>query len=319
MITTKQELVDYALRKLGAPVISIEIDSTQINDRVDEALEFFRDFHYDATERIFLKHKITGTSINVVSSVGFVVGEEVRTPDDVWFKIDSIEGNTIIVNNVYDKLMQPGADLPPATVITGQTSGVVTAVILKTAGDTELLSVPVSDMVTGVVRVIPWGVYGSHTDAYLFDPKYNASIAGFHSVASTSLIYYSQVMSRMSLIDQVLNPIDSLRYNKKMNRVFIDMNWATAKIGSYLLFDCFRVLDPAVYTEIYNDRMLKKLLTAMLKKQWAQNTGKYTNIQLLGGVTVDAATLMAQAEAEIESAETEIRENYELPPIGFIN
>jgi len=319
MITTKQELIEYSLRKLGAPVISIEIDPMQLDDRVDEALEFFRDFHYDATERVYLKHRITGTTITVPSTIGFVKGEITKTNTGIWFMITDIVGNDLIVNNVYTADNQPGADLPPATVITGQTSGTVSAVITKIAGDTELMSVPVSDMVTGVVRVIPWGVHNTNSDAYLFDPKYNAIISGFHSIASSSLIYYSQVMSHMSLIDQVLNPIDSLRYNKKMNRVFIDMNWSSANIGSYLIFDCMRLLDPAVYTEIYNDRMLKKLVTGMFKKQWAQNTGKYTNIQLLGGVTVDAATLMAQAEAEIEATETEIRDNYELPPIGFIN
>jgi hypothetical protein len=64
-VTSRQQLIDYALRKLGAPVIHIAADPTQIEDRVDESLQFFQDFHYDGTERIYLKHQIKGTEIVV--------------------------------------------------------------------------------------------------------------------------------------------------------------------------------------------------------------------------------------------------------------
>ena len=55
-----------------------------------------------------------------------------------------------------------------------------------------------------------------------------------------------------------------------------------------------------------------------MKYNWATNCQKYQGIQLLGGVTIDATTLMAQAVAEIQAAETEIRDAYEEGPIGFI-
>jgi len=60
---TRQELVDYALRRLGAPVIEINVDDDQIEDRVDDALQFYQEYHSDATMRVYLKHQITAADV----------------------------------------------------------------------------------------------------------------------------------------------------------------------------------------------------------------------------------------------------------------
>jgi hypothetical protein len=132
------------------------------------------------------------------------------------------------------------------------------------------------------------------------------------------MIYFEQLMEHITLIDQVLRPIDSLRFNRKMGRVFLDLDWSLANPGDFLIFECYRILDPEEFVAVYNDRMLKKLVTAKIKVQWATNTSKYQGIQLLGGVTIDASTLMQQGIAEIEAAEQEIRDSYQEMPIGFI-
>ena len=61
--STRQELIDYALRRLGAPVIEINVDDDQIEDRVDDALQFYQEYHSDATMRVYLKHQITADDI----------------------------------------------------------------------------------------------------------------------------------------------------------------------------------------------------------------------------------------------------------------
>lgn len=120
------------------------------------------------------------------------------------------------------------------------------------------------------------------------------------------------------MLDQILRPIDSVRFNRKTSKIYLDFDWTTAEIGGFLIFECYRILDPEEFVSVYNDRMLKKLVTAKFKYQWATNCQKYQGIQLLGGVTVDATTLMAQAVAEIESAENEIRDAYSENAIGFV-
>lgn len=61
--STRQGLIDYCLRRLGSPVLEINVDDDQIEDRVDDALIKYREFHSDATVRIFLKHEMTADDI----------------------------------------------------------------------------------------------------------------------------------------------------------------------------------------------------------------------------------------------------------------
>jgi hypothetical protein len=61
--TSRQGLIDYALRRLGAPVIEINVDEDQIEDRIDDALQFYQEYHSDATMRIYLKHELTAQDI----------------------------------------------------------------------------------------------------------------------------------------------------------------------------------------------------------------------------------------------------------------
>jgi len=62
-ITTRTLLQDYCLRRLGHPVIEINVDDEQISDRMDDALEFFAEYHFDGVEKVFLKHEITADDI----------------------------------------------------------------------------------------------------------------------------------------------------------------------------------------------------------------------------------------------------------------
>ena len=63
-ITTRLLLQDYCLRRLGHPVIEINVDDEQISDRIDDALEFFAEYHFDGVEKVYLKHTITQTDID---------------------------------------------------------------------------------------------------------------------------------------------------------------------------------------------------------------------------------------------------------------
>ena len=59
--STRQGLIDYSLRRLGYPVLEINVDDDQIDDLVDDAIQKYQEFHYDGIERVFLKHKVTET------------------------------------------------------------------------------------------------------------------------------------------------------------------------------------------------------------------------------------------------------------------
>jgi hypothetical protein len=245
-----------------------------------------------------------------------MVTETATTSSGCTFTVEAIEGNYLITKAVFKGGIKGGVPVPGETVY-GALSGASSVFVSKTVGNIENGCVTISDMVTGVIRAIPWWHVVSKNN-YMFDPKYQVMVTTFNDLSSSSMIYYSQLMSHIAMIDQVLRPIDSLRFNRKTNKIFLDFDWMEAQIGGFLIFEVYRILDPEEFTSIYNDRMLKKLVTAKIKYQWGQNLQKYSGIQLLGGVTVDASTIMSQAVAEIEAAETEIRDAYELPPIGFM-
>ena len=61
--STKATLKTYCLRALGYGVIDINVSDDQVDDRLDEALQYFAQYHYDGIERMYLKHQITETEI----------------------------------------------------------------------------------------------------------------------------------------------------------------------------------------------------------------------------------------------------------------
>ena len=60
---TRQQLKEYCLRQLGAPVIEINVDDDQLEDRIDESIQLYNDYHYDGSEKVYLKHVITAEDI----------------------------------------------------------------------------------------------------------------------------------------------------------------------------------------------------------------------------------------------------------------
>jgi hypothetical protein len=238
-VTTREQLKDYCLRRLGAPVIEINIDDEQIEDRIDDAFEFYRDYHYDAVEMVYLKHQITVQDIA----------------------------------NLY---------------------------------------VPIPDAVVGVSRILP---FSDRSDGMnIFSIRYQILINDLYSLMSTNLIYYYQVKQELELINQVLVGTKPVRFNRHMNRLYIDMDWAgDVNVGDYIIVECYRILDPDTYRDVYNDRFLKQYTTALFKRQWGENLKKFAGVQLPGGVTINADKIYEDALDEINKIETEMQSRFELP------
>jgi hypothetical protein len=104
-----------------------------------------------------------------------------------------------------------------------------------------------------------------------------------------------------------------------MNRLYIDMDWeADVDVGSFIIVECFRILDPDTYTDVYNDRFLKQYATALIKKQWGENMKKFQGVQLPGGVLLNGQQIFDEAVEEITRLEQEMQSRFELPPDMFV-
>ena len=93
------------------------------------------------------------------------------------------------------------------------------------------------------------------------------------------------------------------------------MDWKNdIDVGEFIIIECYRKLDPATHTDIFNDIYLKRYVTALFKKQWGANLSKFNGVTMLGGVSLNGQQIYTEALADIEKLEQEIRSTYELNP-----
>ena len=240
VVTSRAEFKEYCLRKLGSPVIQINVADEQVEDRVDDALEFYRDYHFDAVEDVFLKHQIT--------------------EDDI--------------TNRY---------------------------------------IPINDLVIGIKRVIPLYEKFSHS-TNMFDVRYQMFLNDVYNLRSTEMLSYELTQSHIQLVNDMITGQVPIRFNRHQNQIHLDIDWDEALVvGEFIIVEAMRVLEPNVYTDVWNDRWLKRYATALIKKQWGENLSKYEGIAMPGGVTFNGSRILDEANQEIEQLEQEMSLSYELP------
>lgn len=314
-ITTRQELKDYCLRRLGYPVIEINVDDDQVEDRVQDAIEFFHEYHFDGVERVYLKEVIEASELKLstVFANNFTVGETLTGgTSGATAEVYAIPAtNTIQLKRVVGTFLN-------SETVTGDTSGFSTTTHSTTAftlknWDSQYFSV--SDAVTGIIKAFPIGTTGSsRATSNIFDVVYQFRLSDMYNLLSSDLIYYQQVKMHLQLLDDMFAGSRTIRFNRKQNRVFMDVNWYEVFIpGDYVIFEVYRILDPESYTEVYNDMFLKRYATSLIKRQWGENMKKFGGMQLPGGVIMNGQQIFDEALTEIQKIEEEMQSRYELP------
>src|SRR6056300_1540812 len=259
------ELQQYALRALGKPVIEINADDDQLEDRIDEALQYFAQYHYDGIRRTYLKYQYTQADYNRINADT----SESVTKNSVT--TTRKEGNAFIV---------------------------------------------VPESVISVINIFP---YSNKGNLNLFDVRYQLRLNDLYDFSSTSIINYDVVLRHLDFLDHILVGEKPLRFNQHDNRLYIDQDWKNdLQVGEYLVIECYRKLDPTVYTDVYNDIYLKRYVTALFKKQWGANLSKFNGVTMLGGVSLNGQQIFSEALQDIQKLEEEIRSTFELNPAMMI-
>jgi len=311
--TSRQELIDYCLRKLGHPVLEINIDDDQLEDRIDEAFQYYRDFNYDAVEKIYLKTQITATLIQIVgvNAASFANGETIT---------GGTSGATSIVYsgsaaNKFNAFKTSGTFTVGET-ITGSRSGTSAVIQTVTLGNYDNKYITLTDAVIGVERIIQ---LSNRTQAMgMFDVRYQLMLNNIQSFTNTDIQYYSMLKTELQLINDLLTGQKPIRFNRHMNRLFVDMDWtADINIGDYIIVEGWSTLDPDTYTDVYSDGWLKKYATALIKQQWGTNLKKFEGVQLPGGVTLNGQIIYNEAVEEIKELKEEAQNMYQLPTDFF--
>jgi hypothetical protein len=275
--TTRQELIDYCLRRLGAPVLEINVDEDQIDDLVDDALQYFHERHFDGVERMYLKYKITEQDLNRGRGKGTNGVGIVTTTGSA-----NISGIGTTTFNFYET--------------------------------SNFIQIP--DSVIGIEKVYKFDT--SDISGGMFSIKYQLFLNDLYYFNSVELLQYAMVKSYLEDIDFLLKTDKQIRFNKRQNRMYLDIDWGAQKADTFFVIDCYRILDPNDFTKVYNDSFLKKYLTALIKRQWGQNLIKFRGVKLPGGIELNGREIYDDAEREISAITERMAMDYELPPYDFI-
>jgi len=275
--SSRQQLIDYCLRRLGAPILEINLDDDQIDDLVDDALQYFYERHFDGVERMYLKYKITEDDIN-------------RS------KATQTNGVGIVT-----------------TTGTANITGLGTA-NFNFYETSNFIQVP--DSVIGIEKIFKFDT--SSISGGMWSIKYQLFLNDMYYFNSVDLLQYAMVKTYLEDIDFLLSPDKQIRFNKRQNRLYLDIDWNAKSKDTFIIIDCYRILDPNDYTKVYNDSFLKKYLTSLMKRQWGQNLIKFRGVKLPGGIELNGREIYEDAEKELESIRQRMSMDYELPPYDFI-
>jgi len=235
---SKSTLKEYCLRRLGKPVIEINIDEDQMDDRIDEALMFYQDYHFDGTQDMFLKHEITATDIT---------NEYITIPNDYIGIVDIFDiGDSTSTNN-------------------------------------------------------------------LFNVRYQIALNDMYDLSRMDLVPYFMNMMNLRHIEEMLVGKQPIRYNRHVNKLWIDMDWGKVTAGHFIVAKGYQKVNPDTYTDVYNDRWLQRYVTALFQVQWGKNLTKFVGMQLPGGVQFNGEQILQQGLDEKLKLEEEMISSYSLP------
>jgi hypothetical protein len=274
--SSRQELIDYCKRKLGAPVLEINVADEQIEDLVDDAVQFFQERHFDGVYPTFLKYQITDDDINRGRS-------------------------------------QPTSGVGISTITVDHNVGLTTQFNFYEGGN--YLQIPPS--VIGVNKIFHFDGTNTITNN-MFSVKYQLFLNDIYYWGSTELLTYAMVKTYLEDIEFLLTTQKQIRFNKRQDRLYLDIDWGSVTAGTYLIIDCYRTLDPSDYSRVWNDSFLKMYLTALIKKQWGQNLMKFQGVKLPGGVELNGRQIYDDGQKELDVIMEKMSNTYELPPLDMI-
>lgn len=222
--TSRTEFKEWVLRKIGAPVIQINVSDEQVEDRIDEAIDFWRDYHYNGSQLIYLKHQVT--------------------QDDI--------------DNGYIALPER---------------------LLGISGIFNLES-------------------SISTGGGIFNVQYQFVLNNLEDITGYNVSNYYMAMSHLEFLQEMLVGKPMVRYNKHVNRLYIDADKSALTLGNYVIVEAYDIIDDASYNDVWTDRWLQNYASALIREQWGLNLTKFEGMQLVGGVTFNGANILAEARED---------------------
>lgn len=222
--TSRSEFKNWILRKIGAPVIEINVSDEQVEDRIDEAIDFWRDYHYNGSQLVYLKHQLTQDDVDR----GYV-----ELPDGL-----------LGISGIFNL----------------ETS-------ISTGGG-------------------------------IFNVQYQFVLNNLEDITGYNVSNYYMAMSHLEFLQEMLVGKPMIRYNKHVNRLYIDSDKSALTVGNYIIVEAYDVIDGDTYSDVWGDRWLQNYAAALVREQWGLNLTKFSNMQLVGGVSFNGEAILSEARED---------------------
>ena len=225
----RESFKEYCLRKLGYPVIQINCSDEQIEDRIDEAISFYRDYHYDGSQLVYLKHQLTEQEL-----------------------------------------------------------------------DQGYIEVP--ERLLGVTRIFDLGSSIS-TGTGIFNVSYQFVLHNLEDITQYNVTNFYMAMQHLEFIQEILVGKPLIRYNRRNNKLFIDIKKDLLSPGSFIIIEAYDIVDENEYSDFWRERWLQNYATVLIKEQWGSNITKFDNVQMVGGITFNGQQILNDAREERRTME----------------
>ena len=308
--TTRAQFKDYCLRKLGHPVIQINLDDDQIEDRIDDALSFFHDYHFDGCEKIYMKHQFTQADID---------RRWIYCPDPVLFVTGVLpfdDSNSSI--NMFDLRYQLRLhDLYDFTSVS-YVSYEITMQHLRTlnllfSGTPQFrfnrhhnkVHLDInweSDAQVGKYVIIEC-YRKMNPDTVTLTGTITGNTSS-NTLTGTSTTFDQEVIENDFITVSDGQEVQIRKINSPTEIVIA--NSLSANVSGVSM-------TRAGISDVWNDRFLKKYATALIKRQWGNNMKKFSGIQMPGGVTLNGKEIYDEASEEIKEIEEDMFNFNSLP------
>jgi hypothetical protein len=308
--TTRKLFKDYCLRRLGWPVIDINVDDDQVEDRIDDAIQFFHDYHFDGCEKLFMKHKFTQEDID---------RRWIYCPDPIIFVTAVLpfdDSNSSV--NMFDLRYQLRLhDLYDFTSVS-YVSYEITMQHIRT----------LNLLFSGT----PQFRFNRHQNKLFLDIDWSrdATVGEYVIIECYRALSPDSVTLSGTLTGNTNSPVMT-GTNTTFDQDIIENDFITLSDGQEVQVRTINsptqivlakaptanvsgvTMTKAGASDVWNDRFLKQYATAKIKYQWGSNLSKFAGIQLPGGVTLDGPRIMTEAQSEIDKIEEEMQVYNVLP------
>jgi sporulation protein YlmC with PRC-barrel domain len=312
--TTRAQFKDYCLRKLGHPVIQINVDDDQVDDRIDDALNFFYDYHYDGTQQMYLKHQIKQEDID---------RQWIYCPDAVMFitgilPFDQSNSSVNMFDLRYQLRLHDLYDFTSVSYVSYEiTMQHIRTLNLLFSGTPQIRFNRKMNRLhldidwTRDVDVGDWVII----ECYRAVTPDTITLTGTTAISGSSNV----VTGSNTVFTQEVSINDEITINSQTKRVVnITSDTSLNVTSAYTSSQSGQTATITGYSDVWNDRFLKAYATAKIKQQWGSNMKKFSGIAMPGGVTLNGKEIYDEASEELGKLEEDIKSTQSMPSEIFM-